>query len=318
MKFFSKHIKRVIFALGAFILSYYILMARQTILLATAIQSFQFWLMLVLGTICFYGYFSYSAFLNKKLQYSTRNSILVFLILRFSLGIWIPSAIILFLVKELFGLLGIDIMETGYMDTEYFILMIVLYSTTIAFIAMCFYNRYQQTQESLNILLSDTNHTIDSEANLPEDVTSGIAVNSSVIEIDKQETFKREMANMLLHVVLIRKRKSNIFLFRDDGTCELFVSDPLVIDLFIQENTIIQINRWIWVNAFYIKDIRRENNEDSIVLLEDLQEKFYNCKAFQEPNAQNQLGNKPSLYIGRSYKKDVKQWIKDNKGNIDA
>lgn len=296
-------------------------MARQTILLGAAIQSAQFWIMLLLGAIFFYSYFSYSDFLNRKVLYLQGNSIFYFLILRLSLGVWIPSALVLFLLKELFSFLGVDFLESGYMDTEYFILMIVLYSTTIAFIAICFYNRYHQTQKSLNILLSNTSYAaMDSDVSIVEDKPLEIElVNSGLyVELEKEDTFKRQLADMLLHVVLIRKRKNNTLLFRDDGTCEIFVSDPLVIDLYIKDNAILQINRWIWVNSFFIHCVKRENNEDYIILLEHLHEKFYNCKTFQEPHAQDQVGNKMNLFIGRSYKKSIKNRLKDNRGNINA
>jgi len=242
----------------------------------------------------------------------------MFLILRLSLGVWIPSFFILFLLKELFSLLGIDFLASGYMDTEYFILMAILYSTTIGYIAKYFYDRYQQTQDSLNNIYANPAIIVNKE--MPKPVVDEVSneIEGLNLESDNQVSLKRELADMLLHVVLIRRRRKSILLFRNDGTCELFVNDQIVIDLFLQQETIMQINRWMWVNTFYVDEIKREDSEDWITLIEGLEQKFYNCKSFQEPHAQNQLENKSSLFIGRSYKKNIKSWFKNNRGNIDS
>ena len=318
MKFKVLSFQTLFFALAALFSSYYIIMGRQNILLSNAIKSSQFWLMLALGVIGFFCYFKYSSYINDKLEYNPKYHFIFFLILRFTLGVFIPSYLILFFLKELFSLLGIDFYQSGYLDTEYYILMIILYSTTIAYIAVYFYERYLESQESINNLLSKSSPDSNINAQQLSDNTTaekdlGNLETETETEIDsiRNETFKRELADMLLHVVLIRKRKNNTLIFRDSGTCELFVKDPKIIDLFIQECTILQINRWYWVNGFYIHDINRINNEDCIILAKELQYKYENCKTFQESNFQSQIGNKSNLVIGRPYKNEVKDWFQN-------
>ncbi|WP_149914256.1 hypothetical protein [Sphingobacterium cavernae] len=316
MKFITAPVKTIILIFVAFILSYYILMARQTIHLSQVITSGQFWLMLILGAVFFYGYFRYSEYLNRRIQHSSKYSIFVFLILRLLFGVWIPSVLVLFFLKQLFSLWGLNFNDSGYLDTEYFILMIILYGTTIGFVALYFFKRYQEVQVNANSLSPKL--VLAEESSKPHDKLDESLNSDSKLYPEDQMFLKRELAEMLLHVVLIRKRKNNTVLFRDDGTCEVFISDPRIIDLFVQEETLMQINRWTWVNVFYIKDMKRENNEDSIIIDQELESKYQECKIFYEPNAHNQADDKPNLFVGRAYKKQVKLWIKENRGNIGA
>lgn len=231
-------------------------------------------------------------------------------------GVWIPSVLVLFFLKQLFSLWGLNFNDSGYLDTEYFILMIILYGTTIGFVALYFFKRYQEVQVNANCL--SPKPVLAEESSKPHDKLDESLNSDSKLDPEDQMFLKRELAEMLLHVVLIRKRKNNTVLFRDDGTCELFISDPRIIDLFVQEETLMQINRWTWINVFYIKDMKRENNEDSIIIDLELESKYQDCKIFYEPNAQNQADDKPNLFVGRAYKKQVKLWIKENRGNIGA
>lgn len=316
MKFITAPVKSAIVIFVSSFLSYYMLMARQTLHLSQVIGSFQFWLMFALGALFFYCYFRYSEYLNRRIPHSIHNSILIFLIVRLLLGVWLPSILILFFLKQLFSLWELDFRDSGYLNTEYFILMIILYCTTIGFIASYFYNGYQRVQRNTHVISTRSHQH--GEISIGSSESNPILNANKEVDLDRQIILKRELADMLLHVVIIRKRKNNILLFRDDGTCELFISDPEIIDRFIQEETVMQINRWIWVNAFYIKDVKRVNNEDLIIIDEILESKFRECKSFYEPIAQNQPEDKSNLFIGRVYKKEVKLWLKNNRGNIGA
>jgi len=270
--------------------------------------------MFVMGIGLLYYYFKLSLKFHINIKHSDNESILLFIITRIAAGILFPLFAFTILIKLVFSLFNLDFNSSGYMSTEYFIVINILCITTLGLLVYYFYEHYR-------ILKVTGSHKV-----LP--ALNDLVSNSAFSQIEKSHNttigsengnqfftsieLKREFAELELNVVVLKINKESTIIFKRNGTCESYDNRDIINEL---KNSVfmLQCNRWVWINMFYIQGIIKKGNQEYLSLKDDLEEKFSHLKSFNEGFISNTNKRQSYLFISRSFKENVYQELKSYK-----
>lgn len=295
-------------AVIAFSLSYYILMARQTIPITRAIEHAQFWYMLVLGAGLLYGYFRYAKWVGIHISYTEGQwSFFTFLLMRLIFIVWIPQILMVSIMRLLFEYLGLDFEQSGYMDTEFFMVLLVFYTTALEGIVWDLYVKMKQIQ-SMVIQKTEVEDCVSKLETLMVD-----EVNNELppVEPIEGDVIHHQVKLLLQDVVLVRVRKRDVVFFKDDGTCEVYLEDRTLVDALCANAQMLTINRWTCVNRVFIQSVQKIDRQERVVLDDKLEQIYATCKTFNEPYYKGMENPKSILFISRTYKKQVAEVLKE-------
>lgn len=298
-------------AVIAFSLSYYILMARQTIPITRALEYAQFWYMLVLGAGLLYGYFRYAKWVGIHISYTEGQwSFFTFLLLRLIFIVWMPQILMVSIMRLLFSFLELDFEQSGYMDTEFFMVVLVFYITALGGIVLDLYVKLKQIQ-SMGLQTAKVENCVSKLKTLVVD-----EVNNELppVEPIEGDVIHHQVNLLLQEVVLVRVRKHDVVFFKDDGTCEVYLDDRTVVDDLCANAQMLTINRWTCVNRAFIQSVQKNDRHQRIILDGKLEQIYASCKTFNEPYYKGMENPKSILFISRTYKKRVAEVLKKGNG----
>ena len=306
------HINIILLLLST-ILSFYILVARQSIPILKAMQSFQFWYMFIIGVGLLYYYFKLSLRFHRNIHHSDNQHILLFIVSRLAVGILFPIFVLTTLMEIIFSLLNLNFNSSGYMQTEYYMVINILCITTLGLLVYYFYdqNRILKTSKTSSkigshdqIELNNTNEeTLKSQNNEKIEIKN---------DLWSSNDFKREFAELELNLAVLKVNKESTIIFKHDGTWESYENRDIINELK-NSDFMLQCNRWIWINKFFIKGIVKKGNQDYITLKDDLEEKYKHVKSFNEGYTSNRNKRQSYLFISRNFKDSVHQELKNYK-----
>lgn len=304
----------IILLLISTILSFYILVARQSIPLLKAIHSFQFWCMFVIGTGLLHYYFKLSLKFHNNIHHSDNQPILLFIISRLAVGILFPIFVFTTMMEIIFSLLNLDFYSSGYMNTEYYMLINIFWITTLGLLVYYFYNQYRIiTTNKTNIRIASNDqlelNTIIGESQKSYNNAKLEGKNELLSSID----LKREFAELELNLAVLKINKESTILFKSDGTWESYDNRDIINELK-NSDFMMQCNRWIWINKFFIKGSIKKGNTEYITLKDSLEEKYKHIKSFNEFIFIYNMNKRQSpLFISRNFKDTVHKELKNYK-----
>lgn len=309
----KKNNLNIILLIISIILSFYIIVARQSIPLLKAMQSFQFWFMFVIGAGLLHYYFKLSLKFHDNINHSDNQPILLFIISRLTVGILFPIFVFKTIMEIIFSLLNLDFNSSGYMDTEYYMVINIFWITTLGLLVYYFYNQYT------TITTIKTNSKITSNDQLEFNTSideSQKVYNNGELESKNELMYsidlKREFAELELNLVVLKINKESTLIFKSDGTWESYDKRDIINELK-NSDFMMQCNRWVWINKFFIKGSIKKGNMEYITLKDDLEDLYKHIKSFNQGFISNINKRQSYLFISRNFKDTVHQELKKYK-----
>jgi hypothetical protein len=303
----------ILLLLASILLSFYILVARQSLPLSKAVQSGQFWFMFILGIGLLHYYFKLSLKFHYNILHSDNEPILLFILSRLAVGILFPIFVLTTLMEIIFSLLNLDLNNSGYMHTEYFIVINIFWITTLGLLVYYFYNQYitLRTNETNSKIAGTDQLDLNKTINEIEQSNNNGKVESKN-ELLSSIDSKREFAELVLNIAVLKIHKESTIIFKRDGTWESYDNRDIINELK-NSDLMLQCNRWIWINKFYIQGCLRKGDQEYITLKDNLEEKFKHIKSWNEGVTSNIDKRQSYLFISRNFKDNVHQELKNYK-----
>src|SRR5690606_7726180 len=153
--------------------------------------------------------------------------------------------------------------------------------------------------------------------NLSQTFSSAAAiynVNTLINKVDNMNPHNLYFGTTIntLNLAVLKVNKESTIIFKHDGTWESYENRDIINELK-NSDFMLQCNRWIWINKFFIKGIVKKGNQEYITLKDDLEEKYKHIKSFNEGYTSNRNKRQSYLFISRNFKDSVHQELKNYK-----
>src|SRR5690606_13835058 len=132
-----------------------------------------FWYMFLIGVGLLYYYFKLSLRFHHNIHHSENQHILLFIVSRLAVGILFPLFVFTTLMEIIFSLLNLDFNSSGYMQTEYYMVINILCITTLGLLVYYFYDQNRILKTSKTSSNIGSNHQL--------------GVNTTIVESQKSQ-----------------------------------------------------------------------------------------------------------------------------------